>query len=182
LAIKCKQKHHWGVQPLRYEKVCNYPGSERGLGIAGETKNLMNQARKIEKAVIKKIKGRGDVGEKKYGQTMDRTDLTPREWAVHFQEEMMDGIQYAERVIQSEELLERAVSIISAINELGDPLACASDEWLEDYKVRFSSINPPEKFPIYFDNPNQCFSCGTIESYKITPEKSCSYCGWTNRF
>ena len=56
-------------------------------------------ARLVEEAVIAKIRARGDAGLAKYGQTMDRTDLTDLEWAQHAQEEMMDGVQYLERII-----------------------------------------------------------------------------------
>ena len=52
----------------------------------------------IVQAVIRKFQERSDVGVKKYGVTLDRTDLTPLQWAQHMQEELMDAILYLERL------------------------------------------------------------------------------------
>ena len=52
----------------------------------------------IVKAVIRKFQERSDVGQKKYGVTLDRTDLGPLDWIQHAQEELMDGILYLERL------------------------------------------------------------------------------------
>ena len=55
---------------------------------------------KIEDIIIAKIKARAEVGEKKYGTTMERDDLTPIEWLTHLQEELMDACVYVEKLIQ----------------------------------------------------------------------------------
>ena len=52
----------------------------------------------IVQAVIRKFQERSDVGQKKYGVTLDRTDLGPLDWIQHAQEELMDGILYLERL------------------------------------------------------------------------------------
>ena len=52
----------------------------------------------IVEAVIRKFQERSDVGQKKYGTTLDRTDLKPLDWIQHAQEELMDGILYLERL------------------------------------------------------------------------------------
>jgi len=57
----------------------------------------------IENAVIRKIMERALVGERKYGTTMERQDLTRMEWLVHAQEEAMDLCVYLERLILEEE-------------------------------------------------------------------------------
>jgi hypothetical protein len=54
---------------------------------------------KIEDEVCKKIQERAKIGKAKYGVTMERDDLTVVEWLKHLQEEMMDAIVYAERVL-----------------------------------------------------------------------------------
>jgi hypothetical protein len=54
----------------------------------------------IEDAVIEKIRQRADAGLKKYGVTMERGDLSTREWLVHAQEEALDLCVYLERAIQ----------------------------------------------------------------------------------
>ena len=50
----------------------------------------------IVQAVIRKFQERSDLGQKKYGVTLDRTDLKPLDWIQHAQEELMDGILYLE--------------------------------------------------------------------------------------
>jgi len=52
-------------------------------------------------AVIKKFAQRSEFGRKKYGTTLDRTDLGTHDWIVHAQEEFMDGILYLEKLKQS---------------------------------------------------------------------------------
>lgn len=51
-------------------------------------------------AVIKKFQERSEVGIKKYGVTLDRTDLGVLDWITHAQEELMDGILYLEKLKQ----------------------------------------------------------------------------------
>lgn len=55
---------------------------------------------KIEESVINKIRSRADVGEKKYGVTMERDDLTLLQWINHLQEELLDASVYIEKLLQ----------------------------------------------------------------------------------
>jgi hypothetical protein len=55
---------------------------------------------KIEEAVINKIRERAEIGKKKYGTTMERTDLTTLNWLKLHQEELMDAAIYCEKLIQ----------------------------------------------------------------------------------
>ena len=55
---------------------------------------------RIEDQVIAKIKDRAKAGKYKYGQTMERTDLSPLDWVRHLQEELMDASVYAERLAE----------------------------------------------------------------------------------
>ena len=52
----------------------------------------------IVESVIDKFKGRSKEGFKKYGTNLDRDDLSPLEWLQHLQEELQDGILYAEKL------------------------------------------------------------------------------------
>ena len=54
----------------------------------------------IVESVIEQFKERSNVGIKKYGITLDRTDLTRLEWLQHAQEEAMDLILYLEKLKQ----------------------------------------------------------------------------------
>jgi hypothetical protein len=55
---------------------------------------------KIEESVINKIRSRAETGEKKYGVTMERNDLTLLQWINHLQEELLDASVYIEKVLQ----------------------------------------------------------------------------------
>lgn len=52
----------------------------------------------IVESVINKFKERSEVGIKKYGVTLDRTDLSVLDWIKHAQEEAMDFILYLEKL------------------------------------------------------------------------------------
>jgi hypothetical protein len=58
----------------------------------------MEAADSIVQAVIKSFLERSALGHKKYGTTLDRTDLKPLDWIKHAQEELMDGIIYLEKL------------------------------------------------------------------------------------
>ena len=53
----------------------------------------------IEEQVCYKILKRSEVGKKKYGTTMERTDLSEVDWLKHAQEEAMDLAVYLEKLI-----------------------------------------------------------------------------------
>lgn len=55
---------------------------------------------KIEDSVCKKIQIRAEVGKKKYGVTMERKDLSKKDWLIHLQEELMDSLVYSEKILQ----------------------------------------------------------------------------------
>jgi hypothetical protein len=52
----------------------------------------------IVTAVIEKFQQRAEVGQKKYGTTLDRSDLSVLDWIQHAQEEHMDAILYLEKL------------------------------------------------------------------------------------
>lgn len=58
---------------------------------------------KIEVEVINTILKRAEIGEKKYGVTMERTDLSRLEWLKHAQEEALDLAIYLQKLIELEE-------------------------------------------------------------------------------
>jgi hypothetical protein len=55
----------------------------------------------IVESVIKQFQQRSEVGIKKYGVTLDRTDLKFNDWVQHMQEELMDAILYLEKLKHS---------------------------------------------------------------------------------
>jgi len=52
----------------------------------------------IVKSVIKKYQQRSEVGQQKYGVTLDRNDLNYIQWIQHLQEELMDATLYLEKL------------------------------------------------------------------------------------
>jgi hypothetical protein len=58
----------------------------------------MSSGDSVVDAVVRKFLERSAVGQKKYGVTLDRTDLKVLDWITHAQEELMDGILYLERL------------------------------------------------------------------------------------
>jgi hypothetical protein len=54
----------------------------------------------IVRSITQKFQTRSEIGKKKYGTDLDREDLSVIEWLTHFQEELMDGILYAEKLKQ----------------------------------------------------------------------------------
>lgn len=64
----------------------------------------MSQPDRVNKRVSEKLLHRAEVGRSKYGVTMDRLDLSQKDWLVHLQEELLDGAVYIEKLlIQLEE-------------------------------------------------------------------------------
>lgn len=61
----------------------------------------MDKPDSIVAAVVQKFLQRSEVGQKKYGTTLDREDLKPLDWIQHAQEELMDGILYLEKLKQT---------------------------------------------------------------------------------
>jgi hypothetical protein len=55
-------------------------------------------ADKVVESVIDKFRHRSEVGQKKYGVTLERNDLSNKEWFTHLQEELMDATLYIERI------------------------------------------------------------------------------------
>ena len=54
----------------------------------------------IVEAVRAKMLARSQAGIQKYGTTLERNDLSTREWLIHLQEELMDAANYVERLLR----------------------------------------------------------------------------------
>jgi uncharacterized protein (DUF3820 family) len=57
----------------------------------------------VTESVRAKFEERAKQGFIKYGVTMDRGDLSKRQWLIHSQEEAMDFVVYLEKLIQLED-------------------------------------------------------------------------------
>lgn len=69
-----------------------------------EAKDLLRKADSVKEdpivqRVVDKFRQRSAVGVQKYGTTLDRPDVDLIGWLRHFQEELMDGVNYAEAMI-----------------------------------------------------------------------------------
>ena len=72
--------------------------------------------------IMQLIRERQQVGQQKYGHTMDRTDLSEAQWRTHLLEELLDGAQYAVRAgkgcqVQVVKLLDIAARLIEYMEE-----------------------------------------------------------------
>lgn len=54
----------------------------------------------VVSSVVSAFQKRAEIGQTKYGKTLDRNDLTFLQWIQHAQEELMDGILYLEKIKQ----------------------------------------------------------------------------------
>lgn len=52
----------------------------------------------VVQSVIDKFKQRSELGQKKYGTTLEENDLPFLGWVNHMQEELMDAILYLEKM------------------------------------------------------------------------------------
>ena len=52
----------------------------------------------IVDSIVDKFIDRARVGKAKYGTTLDREDYSLSEWLTHIQEELMDAVNYIEKV------------------------------------------------------------------------------------
>jgi len=66
-----------------------------------------NKTREIEvtdsivDTIVDKFVTRAKFGKNKYGTDLDRTDLSVVDWITHFEEELMDGILYCQKLRQT---------------------------------------------------------------------------------
>ena len=58
----------------------------------------INTTGSVVRAVILKFLERSTVGFTKYGVTLDRDDLSVKDWISHAQEELMDAILYLQKL------------------------------------------------------------------------------------
>ena len=56
----------------------------------------------ITDSIINDLKQRSETGFAKYGTTMDRNDLTRKQWLQHLYEELLDAAQYTKKLIMEE--------------------------------------------------------------------------------
>ena len=75
---------------------------------------------KIIERVINKIKKRSDVGYKKYGVTLHDDEQSLDKWLTHIQEELMDAVNYIEKVkdVLRDEIEEVALKRFSSIDDI----------------------------------------------------------------
>ena len=65
-----------------------------------ENSRTILKADSIVDAIVDKFLQRARVGQAKYNTNLDRTDLSLEDWLTHFQEELMDAVNYIEKIKQ----------------------------------------------------------------------------------
>jgi hypothetical protein len=59
---------------------------------------IVRKTDSIVDSVVDKFLDRSRVGKQKYGTDLDREDYSLSEWLTHLQEELMDAVNYIERI------------------------------------------------------------------------------------
>ena len=95
--------------------------------VADEVKRIQSKFDHVKPSTVdracKLIQGRANVGQVKYGVSIDRDDLTASEWAQHALEEMLDGAQYLIRLKDEMEALQKEnAELKNKNNELNERL------------------------------------------------------------
>lgn len=73
-------------------------GEPYGLNIDFEKERIIPKVDSIVNSIIDKFVARAEFGEKKYGVTLDREDLSIEDYINHALEEHMDAILYLQKV------------------------------------------------------------------------------------
>ncbi len=56
----------------------------------------------VVERVRKKFLQRSELGLQKYGKGLDRDDFSRKQWMIHLQEELMDAVNYLQKMIDLE--------------------------------------------------------------------------------
>jgi hypothetical protein len=67
---------------------------------------------KVVLQVIDKLSSRSARGMSKYGTSLERDDLTLEEWLIHLQEELLDGANYVQVLLNKVQELEKIIEKI----------------------------------------------------------------------
>ena len=138
----------------------------------------MSDSRNTEKKVIAKLVKRGDTGLKKYGNTMDRKDLTATQWAEHAQEELLDGSQYLERIIEGLKLLESAYDILNEVSGVTLKRRLVINNWITKYNEQFPQH---KKCSVCSGNGKLAIEQGFENGTYITEMAVCACCNGTGK-
>ena len=68
----------------------------------------------VVEEVVRKYQERSAVGIRKYGTTLDRTDLSLDNWLQHVQEELMDATLYIERLRREVKMREKNLTLTNS--------------------------------------------------------------------
>ena len=60
--------------------------------------NFKDDFPELTSYVVSHLQNRAAIGLAKYGISMERQDLTPVQWCVHLEQEIMDSIVYSEKL------------------------------------------------------------------------------------
>jgi tRNA/tmRNA/rRNA uracil-C5-methylase (TrmA/RlmC/RlmD family) len=85
----------------------------------------INRKDKIVKAVIDKYQERSEIGQEKYGTTLERNDLPMIAWMQHLQEELMDATLY----------LEKLKSDLTSRQDSNDSYVITKESWSSASKI-----------------------------------------------
>lgn len=80
----------------------------------------MNKSDAIVESVVGKFSGRSQVGIRKYGTTLEENNVD--NYLNHLQMELMDAVNYTEKLLQREEDVTQMVKLYTNDSELGEAI------------------------------------------------------------
>jgi len=116
----------------------------------------------IEEKVKSIIDERAERGASKYGVTMERDDLTVREWIRHTQEELLDATIYLEKILEENHTfpIDKPRGIIEWYRCL--------DAWIEH--IEMPECYPTDKVFTFWRENDETFPCVCEEKGFGTPK------------
>lgn len=118
-----------------------------------------NNTSQVLQTIFKELAEREQLGLKKYGTTVDRTDLTLEQWAIHAKEEAMDLVVYLTAFLHHLRNQSQGYQFPSCFPDWDDPMtdgynwrAIDADDGLGGHVTYFKSR--PTIEDDYYWNPN----------------------------
>ena len=110
----------------------------------------------IVNSIVKKFVQRSNFGLKKYGKTLDRKDLTIKDWVQHMEEELMDAILYLEKLRTELQILSSSTELLCINRDITveeSDVETPLEKQLDEPNLIDMDIAPPKI--VYTENTNK---------------------------
>ena len=131
------------------------------------------------------LDARHEAGLAKYGTTVDRTDITPDQWAQHALEELLDGAAYLMRLREEMEKREECIQALIEAARVADARELL--EWVETMTARIlemeEAVNELPRWKRYGEQADKRIAA--LEAHVARLEKAgdaCAQESWPHAF